>query len=207
MANLTLQCGCGTVTGVVHDVSPAKGNYIACYCNDCRAFARYLGHADETLDEFGGTRIFQTVSAWVHFNDGRDRLACLKLSPKGILRWYAGCCRTPIGNTLGSPTLPFVGLVHTCLKDGPDGVTCDAAMGPLLGAVFTRSARGDSSAQKPTEMKILPLMTRFARFMLMARLRGDHKRSPFFGPDGKPMAVPHVLSEEERASAYGGLHQ
>jgi hypothetical protein len=34
--------------------------------------------------------------------------------------------------------------------------------------------------------------------LLMSRLRGDHKRSPFFDPDtGAPCVTPRVLSTEE----------
>ena len=202
MANLSLRCECGTVTALVHNVSAANGNHIVCYCNDCQAFARYLGKAQAVLDEQGGTRIFQTAAANVSFTKGRDRLACVKLSPKGILRWYADCCKMPIGNTLGSPALPFVGLIHASLQDGPGGASRDAALSPVRGAVFARFARGGPAQLKHKEIGFLPMMARFARLMLMARWRGDHKRSPFFKAEGKPIAVPHVMSEVERSKAY-----
>jgi hypothetical protein len=36
----------------------------------------------------------------------RDAMGCLRLSDKGVFRWYTDCCRTPIGNTAASPRFP-----------------------------------------------------------------------------------------------------
>jgi hypothetical protein len=36
--------------------------------------------------------------------------------------------------------------------------------------------------------------------LLRWRLRGDHRRSPFFGDDGGPVAPPRVLAPAERAA-------
>ena len=42
------------------------------------------------------------------------------------------------------------------------------------------------------------MLVRFAGMLLMARLRGDHKTSPFFNPrTNEPSATPRVLSEDE----------
>jgi hypothetical protein len=35
----------------------------------------------------------------------------------GLLRWYAACCKTPIGNTLPNFRASFVGLIHSCLQN------------------------------------------------------------------------------------------
>jgi hypothetical protein len=44
--------------------------------------------------------------AHVKLGAGTDALRCLRLSDKGVLRWYTDCCRTPIGNTAASPRFP-----------------------------------------------------------------------------------------------------
>ena len=48
-----------------------------------------------------------------------------------------------------------------------------------------------------TDRPPLSMIFRFLRLALTARLRGDAKRSPFFGADRKPIVEPRVLSEDE----------
>src|SRR5262245_25612243 len=97
--DLAIRCDCGAVRGVARGVSGERGNRVVCYCDDCQSFAHVLERSEDTLDAHGGTEIFQMSPAQLEFTAGADRLACLRLTPKGLLRWYASCCRTPIGNT------------------------------------------------------------------------------------------------------------
>src|SRR5688572_12534539 len=101
-ADLPVRCSCGTLRAVVRGASGGRGNHVVCYCDDCQSFAHFLERADDTLDAHGGTEIYQMSPARLEIIDGADRLACVRLAPKGLLRWYAACCRTPIGNTLAS---------------------------------------------------------------------------------------------------------
>jgi hypothetical protein len=39
-----------------------------------------------------------------------------------------------------------------------------------------------------------------AKTIIKARLNGDYRRTPFF-KDGRPIAIPRVISSAERASA------
>ena len=202
MADLPIRCSCGAVAGHVAGLSRRNVNRVVCYCDDCQAFARHLGHPERVLDAHGGTDIVQTSAARVRFAQGSDRLACLRLSPKGLLRWYAGCCATVIGNTLATPALPFVGLVHTCLHDA-HGTPRDEALGPIRGRAFLKCATGDASALRATKGSMAAMILRFGRIVAAARLRGDHKRSPFFDAhSGAPAAAPRILSEDERGAAY-----
>src|SRR5579863_6166320 len=112
-----LQCRCGKIQGWVADAH--RANRVVCYCRDCQAFARVLGQANLTLDAQGGSDIVQTLPKNVTFTAGADALACLRLTDKGMVRWYADCCKTPIGNTLENHKISFVGLLHDCL-DNPE---------------------------------------------------------------------------------------
>lgn len=200
---LVLQCSCGSVSGVVSGASPSAGNHVICHCDDCQAFARHLGHPEKVLDANGGTDIYQISAARVSFAKGRENLACVRLTPNGILRWHTTCCATPIGNTMATPKLPFVGLVHSCLGDSVGGTPREEVLGPIRGWAYLKFAIGDKSALKGKKQNLRAILSRFARIILVARLRGDHRRSAFFQPDGKaPIAVPRLLSEEERAEAY-----
>src|SRR5215204_4669214 len=99
-----LRCRCGEVHGSVTNAAPGAVNRVVCYCDDCQAFLHHLGCA-ELLDASGGTDIVQVAPAALAFDRGAERIAGLRLTPKGLYRWYADCCKTPLGNTL-TPALP-----------------------------------------------------------------------------------------------------
>ena len=188
-----LRCRCGTLTGLVSE--PHRASRGVCYCKDCQAFARYLGKANTVLDALGGTDIVATVPKYVTFNSGIASLACLSLTDRGLLRWYASCCKTPIGNTMRDFRVPYVGLVHACLGTPAD---IEASFGPVRLRVNTRSAKG-----RP---KSMPLSTaralfRFAPTVLLARLNGSYKTTPFFTTDGTPVAQRKVLTSTELEAA------
>lgn len=199
--DLTIRCACGTVRGVVHDLPRRETNRVVCYCDDCQAFAHYLGRA-EVLDAHGGTEAVQMSPAYLEIAEGADELRAMRLTPKGLLRWYTGCCRTPVGNTLATAGLPFLSLVTACVEGGAGQDALDLAIGPIRGRVFGRYAKGDTSGlDKLYFGPPLWMMVRLGGLMLKWRLRGDHRNTPFFDEATRaPVAEPHVLTNAERAS-------
>jgi hypothetical protein len=188
-----LHCRCGTLRGSV--AGRSKTNRVVCYCSDCQAFAHFLGGAGAILDERGGSDIVQVLPKNIAFSQGTDALACMRLTPKGLLRWYASCCNTPIGNTLATAKLSFIGLLHSCLT--PSGTTLDAAFGPVVAWVNTKGARG---SPKPRTVGQGRTIGWFLGTALPARFNGDYRRTPFFRIDtGAPVVMPRVLSESEHA--------
>ena len=189
-----LQCRCGSLKGVLADTR--KANRVICYCRDCQAFAHFVGGAKQILDERGGSDIVQVLPKKLRFTQGVANLACIRLTEKGLLRWYANCCHTPIGNTLATPKLSFVGLVHTCLE-GADGRSLDEAFGPVAACIHTKSARGEP---KPKERGQTAIGAWFFETVLRARFNGDYKVTPFFDiASGAPVASPQLLSVDDRA--------
>jgi len=169
-----------------------RSNRAVCYCKDCQAFAHALRQADRVLDARGGSDIVQVLPRNLRFTQGLESLACLRLTPKGLFRWYAACCRTPIGNTLPTPKWSFIGLVHTCLDTSE--VSLDEAFGPIRTWVNTKGAIGDP---KPKEEGVGKAIGWFLRTTLKARFNGDYKRSPFFNPTtGAPIVTPRVLTSD-----------
>ncbi|HTO65548.1 MAG TPA: DUF6151 family protein, partial [Bradyrhizobium sp.] len=79
---IEVRCRCGEVRGVVTDPSPRTVNRVVCYCDDCQAYAHQLGRAD-LLDAKGGSDIVQLAPATLRFTRGQERIAGLRLSPKG----------------------------------------------------------------------------------------------------------------------------
>lgn len=181
-----IRCACGAVTGNVD--GHAWVNRVICYCDDCQAFADHLGRADEVLDARGGSDIVQTAPRFVTFTEGREHLACTRITPNGLLRWYAACCRTPIGNTPANRRFAFVGLLHSCLG-GPTAV--DASFGPPRMRVFTRFAKGEP---KPDQQVPVAAAARLAWRLAAARLGAGHRTTPFFDAAGNPVATPELAS-------------
>jgi hypothetical protein len=187
-----IQCTCGNLKGILSQ----RINRVVCYCKDCQAFARFLKRDREILDEAGGTDIIQTTPKNVTFSEGIENLACVRITPNGLLRWYTTCCNTPIGNTPPDFKTSFVGLVHNCL--GSNQVSFDEAFGPIQMRVYTKYAKGEP---KPKSSGVLTSMWRSIGSILRARLDGSYKLTPFFrSASGVPIVSPMVLSSQELAA-------
>ena len=188
------QCHCGTLRGELTE--PQRGVRAVCYCGDCQTYAHLLGQPQRVLDALGGTDVVAIPSRHVRFTSGTGTLACLSLSPKGILRWYASCCNTPIANTPRDWRLPYVGLVHTCLRQ-PDPL--ERSFPAVQMVVNTKHAKG-----APPRVNALGGMARFARLalrMAAGRLGGGYKATPFFDASGVPVAEPGVAPREAVVAA------
>lgn len=191
-ADLTLRCNCGHVTGRAVGITPRRCTRAICHCLDCQSFARHLGRAD-LLDDRGGSDIAQT-SAWrIVIETGADQIACLRLSPKGLFRWYAACCNTPLANTLDQNRLSFAGLLVACLPDA----------GHAIGSVICRNgakhATGEGASLRNfgTARAVFRILSR----AIGARLSGKARQTPFFDSDRKAVVAPAVLTLEDRNAA------
>lgn len=196
--NHPLRCQCGTLQGLVsHTESACRG---VCYCKDCQAYAHFLGKADEILDEMGGSDVVATLPQHVSFTQGVEKLTCMSLSDKGMLRWYASCCNTPIGNTSRDFKVSHVGLLHNCLQN--PSTNLDSAFGPVRMKVGMKSAKGTPKGMAvSTTVAILGFMA----MLIRTRLNGGYKITPFFDPEtGTPHVSPKVLTQAERAGLMEG---
>jgi len=168
--NVELHCRCGEVRGHVANASPQTVSRAVCYCDDCQAYLNHLGRTD-LLDAHGGTDIVQVAPALLTFERGQERIVGVRLNPKGLYRWYATCCKTPVGNTV-TPALPFVGIVAQAF-DRPDD-----AFGQPLGAIWGKYAIG--TPPKGSDKMNLRLLARAVRTILGWRLSGKTWPHPFF---------------------------
>lgn len=190
MAVHPFQCRCGTLRGEVDE--PHRAMRAVCYCRDCRTYAHWLGQPQQVLDASGGTDIAATHSRYVRLTAGAPQLACMSLSPRGLLRWYANCCNTPVANTPRDWKLPYVGLVHTCLERVQP---LEASFPPVQMDINTKSALG------PTPRRGGPVaLARFGAMVLRlsaARVTGSYRRTLFFDAKGVPVAAVHVPPKAE----------
>lgn len=191
MNRISLKCKCGTVQGSVSHVSPKVGNHVVCYCVDCQSFANELSEDDGILDEWGGTEIYQTPPWYVTIDSGREHIRCLRLTPKGIYRWYTDCCKTPIGNT-ASAKFPFVGLIHSFMDK--DEKT-ESTLGPVVGYHKIESAIGEPpEAIQQTGMSKGTTAQVFWR-LLKWKLTSRNKPNPFFDQSGRCISKPEIINK------------
>ena len=183
-----IQCKCGAVKGKLE--STGTSNRLICYCTDCRAFAHFLGKAPFVLDEQGGTEIVQVAQQRVSFCQGEDLLSAVRLSENGMIRWYATCCGTPIGNTMASQKMSFIGLIHSCL----DRQQMDKDFGAKITALNTETALGQA---KPKQRGLLVVLVRFIWIMVTNRVNGRYSKSPLFNSSGLPRVTSKILRAEE----------
>ena len=197
--DLPLRCSCGQLEGVARAIAPERGNRVLCYCDDCQVFQHFLGRADDVLDAHGGTDIFQVLPADLTIDRGLDQLACVRLTPRGALRWYADCCKTPLANTFTSGGLPFAGLFRVALADAPAGPSVEQALGPTNERVFKRFARGDVSGIEAYAGGSTAMLFRLGGKLIWAKLRRSKTSLPFFeGGVGAAVSEPQRLDAEAR---------
>jgi hypothetical protein len=187
---IPLQCRCGAVRAEL-DPARALGRLI-CHCEDCQTYAGALERGD-VLDAHGGTDIVQVAPSAVRMTAGTDRIACLRLSDTGLMRWHTACCQTPMGNTVESPNIAFIGVLTTFLRDTGNAV--DDALGPVQ--VRMEGKVAVAGLTPPMTSFPVAYIARAAVFLAKNRLLGRHRPHPFF-VDGKPVVAPRVLTPAER---------
>ena len=194
--DVPLSCTCGTVVGIVRGVTPANSRRLACMCDDCQAYAEYLGRADEILDRHGGADVSYATQDRVEIASGREQLRGLRLYPAGILRVYTACCRTPVAH-VPSAKMAFVGIPHLFMRSTTGSVSRDAALGPLVVRLQGRSCRGEMPAGAHRGTPAGP----WAKAMLQVAwdsMRGRQRPSAFHEATTNLPTVPvTVLSEEK----------
>ena len=194
-----IRCTCGRLRGALEGVDHGRGGLrLSCLCLDCRTYAHLLGRADDILDPYGGTDIIQVAPAQVRIEAGHDALRCTRLTGKGLFRWNARCCDTPIGNTMSSRRVPFIGVATICVDLDDDAR--DERIGPSRATV---NAPPGQTALPPNAGRGSQLSVVFRSIGLLAGayLRGRHRPHPFFGEDGTPIVGPEVATADELAAA------
>jgi hypothetical protein len=180
--DLPLSCRCGHVRGTAREVAPSAGFRLVCYCRDCQAFAHFL-----------------MPTGRLQLTAGMEAVRCLRLSSKGIFRWYADCCRTPIGNTAG-PRFPVVGLIHSFMRDEAGGRSRDEVLGPPVCRIYERSAVGPLPPDAPAPPS-LGVFFRRGSTIFGWWWHGLGRPNPFFDAATKaPLSAPRVLTPGERAA-------
>lgn len=191
LTDIPIRCSCGKLQGKLRGASPRSGNHVICHCKDCQNFARYLGRADDVLDKWGGTEVYQASPGRLELTSGVDQLACVHLTEQPTLRWYANCCKTPLGNTLATNKLPFIGLIHAALDASAFPGGLDSVIGPVRARVNGSDATGNTSEIKLYKSAPFGVYLRFFKVLLASKFSGNYRKSPLFDPaTGRPVVKP-----------------
>ena len=195
--SIGFRCKCGTVEGRLLDASARTGDHIACHCKDCRAFVSYLDANEEILFAKTGTALFNTSGSKLRVERGLEQLRCIHLTDKPTLRWFAGCCNTPLFNTNANNKLPFFDL----LTATADSDRVEGQLGPITGHLFAENAENGGVGLRRLS---LPGLVRMVLPRIMADVvRGRRRANPLFDDRTlKPITEPHHLTPEERERAY-----
>jgi hypothetical protein len=197
-SDMPLRCKCGHVRGVARNISRSAGLRFVCYCKDCQAFARLLDRLD-VLDTAGGTDIFQMPPGRLELCEGVDALKCVRFSDK-VLRWYTGCCLTPIANTPAVSGFPIIGLIHVFMDHTADGRSRDEALGPLLCSLHERSALNPLPLDGPGPTTAGIFLRRLS-LLFVWWARGLARPTPFFDErTNAPRVTPHTILPNEGAA-------
>lgn len=174
--DLPFSCACGAVAGTLIKPGPSVGDHVVCHCTDCQAFAIRLGAGDRVLDQHAGTALYQGRCATMRLSTGREQLACLHLTEKPTLRWYARCCTTPMFNTYRNGNIPYITTVVANCDQGRR----ELLLGQPIGHLFTDEATGDASML--SRLPMAKLMRRFLWRMIFDVVVRDRRRSELFDP-------------------------
>ena len=193
--DLPFSCRCGAVKGVIEKATPREGDFVVCHCTDCQALANRFDTADRVLrDNDAGTPLYQSRCARMRIERGRDELRCLHLTEKPTLRWYAGCCDTPLFNTFNTGKIPYV----TTLVGNCDADARTRMLGEPIGHLFVED---DPACTGPVRrLSMNTLMRRFFVRMVKDIVSGDRRRGALFDPETlEPVSTPLRLTKETTA--------
>lgn len=191
---LAIRCRCGKLQGELDSQGVAAR--ATCYCKSCQVYARFLQAQPDFLDDAGGTDVAPSRPSALRFTSGAEHLACMSLSDKGIYRWYASCCRTPIANTAPTRKVAFVGVPRVALAES--AAVIDRELGPARTVLNTESA---TRPVTPTPARVGWASVKIGKMILGARLTGRYKNTPFFDANThRPVRPVQVLTEQERAA-------
>lgn len=184
-----LSCVCGTVKGTL-EVVEGSFFHVHCLCCDCQRYASYLKNEDKILDDYGASELFQTYPAYLKISEGHDSIACIRLSEKGLYRWYTSCCNMPLANTMTSAKVPFVGVSTKFMKFENEQEKLEV-LGPVTLKAFAKYAKGEKPLDAHPRFP-LSFIPKIIRFMIKGKLSKKYTPSPLF-KGGEPIVKPQVL--------------
>lgn len=191
---MTIQCQCGSFKAELSHYPKQTPGRLVCYCDDCQCYLHFI-KKENLLDAQGGSEIIPIYPSDFKITQGEHLIRGMRLSPKGMYRWYTSCCQTPIANTQAN--MPWIGMLSVMLpyKGEQDFVQ---ALGQVKSRVMGKFAHGKPPEGTSDRFKPRDFLS-VAPFLLKGLILGKSKNHPFFKPvTQEPKVAPYVLTKEER---------
>jgi hypothetical protein len=114
-----------------------------------------------------------------------------------VLRFYAGCCNSPVANTAPYAWMPYCGVVHTFIDAG-QGEARNRTLGPVDARIFGKFGKG-KLPPGTLDKGSLGLMLRTIGFILKGVVLRKNRPSVFFDDKTRqPSVAPEILPLEKR---------
>lgn len=191
---MIIQCDCGQLKARIKNFPKETPGRLGCYCDDCQSYLIEIKRTD-ILDTAGCTEIIPVYPANIEIISGADTLTCLMLSAKGMFRWRASCCNSPIANVRAQ--FPWAGVMSSTLK-GENRTMAQHTFPSIRSRIMGKFAKSQPVDGTPQSFD-LKSMFAVAPFLFKGFLFSKYKPSPFFKSDNcTPIVTPRILSETER---------
>jgi len=185
--SIPFSCQCGMLSGEVNNVSRKSAVRLVCCCSSCQAYARHLDKLEWVLDAHGGTEVIMMSQAAMQIHQGKEQLAALKMTQKGPVRIYAGCCNTPVANIVANRHIPFMSLITCGLGEHSDASeplrknrdVLDRHLGPVSAVLYadlSKTAPPTASDWWSRTKAISKLVSKTAQWAI----KGETKHSVFW---------------------------
>lgn len=190
---LSLTCQCGSFKLEISKISPGIVNRAQCGCKGCQSFAKFCNRHEKITDDFGATDIIQMSQERLQFIRGQNKLSCIRQTPKGAIRWYTTCCKTPVGNTPALSQIPLIGIISSSLDQADDSALLESMAGKIKSRVFCAPP-----ARNVGKLEMAFMVARIVALILLWISKGDLKKSPLYDTSvGHHITHPRLLSLTE----------
>lgn len=182
---MRIKCSCGQVKAEIKNFPKNSPGRLVCYCDDCQKFLKQINRM-ELMDECGGSEIIPIYPTDLKIIEGKEKLQCLRLTSKGLFRWYTSCCQTPFGNIRAG--FPWLGLLSEVYESSDL-----EKLGPIRSRVAGKFALSPPPAGTPDNMKLKDIFV-VAPFLIKGFLLKKSTPSIYFIEDNKtPIVNPQIV--------------
>ncbi|MEE3078759.1 MAG: DUF6151 family protein [Bdellovibrionota bacterium] len=203
MSSIPLKCSCGQVSGEIVDFK-GTGTHIQCACDDCQAYIHYLNKEDVFLDQFGFSEIYQVRSNQVRILNGEENIKCLRLSPKGIFRFYASCCHTPISNMIGLK-MSFAGISRSFINLDDNEILNQ--LGPVTYHIMTEYALREVTEKSSRKFPLI-LTLKIVKQIIHGKIFKTYLPNSFYQQSNGTSKFPvSILSLEDKKSIKENIYK
>lgn len=181
-AETPFRCRCGQIEGALH--APQKrGIHLVCFCDSCRAGALHCGDAPPRGQPVD---LYLTQPENVTIHRGSDKLEPFVFSPRGIIRWKAGCCGVQMFSSQPDPRTAFMSVRADRFDNVQD-------LGPVVCRSFIPKGNGK------TKHEGIGALMKLIAGAVRARLTGKWRQTPLYDTGTlKPIKQAELISKEAK---------